>query len=222
MSYALVVGGSPEMVSEEKLSKLVDGANLIVAVDKGMDACVRAHVVPHLFCGDGDSLSEASVAFIKEHHSIETIMYNPMKDDTDLSLALSETVKYNPDHIVVTSLRGGRLDHQLAVVGVLSTFSSHSIWWSEDGFLGRFLCAAGPDAIKFDSSFKEKTVSCISLANDTKITEKNMRWDVERLTLPLLSDRGVSNIVEGESACISVDCGCVLVCVDNPPNTSFI
>ncbi len=217
MSRALVVGGSPNPISINRLRELVEITEFVVAVDKGMDICLEANISPDLFCGDGDSLSHKSAEYLEQHTSIERVVYNPHKDDTDLSLALDEVKRRGCDSVVVTSLLGGRIDHQLAVVGVLKSQNKLDVWWAEDDMIGRMLAASDSSSIRLNSACVGKTLSCIALEDTTIVSESGTRWEADHLELDALSDRGVSNVVESHNACIEVHQGRALICLNDAP-----
>ncbi len=218
MKRALVVGGSPCAISPEKLREAASFTDYTIAVDKGMDVCIEAGIIPDLFCGDGDSLSENSSLFLNAS-SIEQVRYNPHKDDTDLGLALSEAHVRGYDGVIVASLQGGRLDHQLAVLGVLKSAQATDIWWVEDDMIARLLrsYATSTSRINFTSECIQKTVSCIALSDPTIVNEKGLRWEADCLELTSLSDRGVSNVVEQSDAYIEVVDGVALICINDAP-----
>ena len=62
----LVVAGSPEPSSPELLRRLVSDVDRVVAVDRGLDACIAADVTPNDFVGDADSASPASLSRLDE------------------------------------------------------------------------------------------------------------------------------------------------------------
>ncbi len=217
MSRALVIGGSPTPVSTKKLHELSELVDFIVVVDKGMDICLNACITPDLFCGDGDSLSSSSLNFLNENDSIEKVNYDPFKDDTDLSLALQEVNTRGYQNIIVTSLLGGRLDHQLAVIGVLRSFTHTNLWWVEDEMIARFLSADSNSRITFNSYCRGKTISCIALEEGTEVSEFGTRWEVNHLEMDALSDRGVSNVIEADSSGIVVHKGSALICINEAP-----
>ena len=217
MSYALVVGGSPSPISGQILIELADISEYIVAVDKGMDICLKAGVYPDLFCGDGDSISNHSLSYLDEHQDIERVLYDPHKDDTDLSLAMSQVVDRGYTQIIATSLLGGRIDHQLAVVGVLKSLDTKDIWWVEDTMVSRFLSDCGVSHWNLNESCQDKTFSCISLRDGTVVSESGTRWEVNRIQLDSLSDRGISNVVESTSGSVCVHSGQALICINEAP-----
>ncbi len=215
MSVAFVVGGSPEPISPERLKAVSEYTDFVLAVDKGMDICISAGLSVNVFCGDGDSLSTSSKQYLVEHPEVEKVMYNPLKDDTDLALALEEAKLRGCKRVVVASLSGGRLDHQLAVVGVLRSVEEIEVVWVEDAMVAHLLTDSQKSELLLNDTCRSKTLSCISLCDGTVVSEEGMRWNADHLTLDVLSDRGVSNVVESDAARIEVHEGKALVCIND-------
>lgn len=90
----LLVGGSPQTCDAVSLKHLYAGCDLVVAVDRGLDAVLDAGLPCDLFCGDADSVGARGLLAVRrceegepsEVFAVER--YDPYKDFTDLSLAL--------------------------------------------------------------------------------------------------------------------------------------
>lgn len=207
----LVVGGSPEVPSAEFLRRAAEGCGAVVAADRGFDALRAAGVPCNLYCGDVDTVSEEGarvVAAPAGERGFEVELYDPHKDFTDLSLALRAIrERWGAADLRCTCLSGGRPDHALGVFGRLASWPG-GIELVEDGFSGRVLHAGGRWDI---SGARGRTFSCVPLAPGTVVSERGMRWELERSEVDLLSDLGVSNVVEAASARVECHAG-VLAC----------
>ena len=62
----LLVAGSPAPSSSALVSRLAAQNDLVLAVDRGADACRAAGVVPGAFCGDTDTVSEEGLAWVRD------------------------------------------------------------------------------------------------------------------------------------------------------------
>ena len=92
----LLVAGSPAPSSPALVSRLAAQNDLVLAVDRGADACRAADVVPGAFCGDADTVSEEGLAWVRDQalrrgdgDEIPIRLFPPAKDDTDLSLGFT-------------------------------------------------------------------------------------------------------------------------------------
>ncbi|WP_239284725.1 thiamine pyrophosphokinase [Collinsella sp. An2] len=210
----LVVGGSPEPSSAETIRCAAAGCKAVVAVDRGLDALLAAGVSCDLFCGDADSVSEHGAELVRlcerdvsgnaagaaDAPRFEVVRYNPHKDDTDLGLALGEIAcRWPGASLVGTCLSGGHPDHALAVLGRLSTWDG-GVEVIEDGFVQRILKRG--DAWELHGHTGAR-FTFVPLSLSATVSERKMRWNLDHKRVSLLSDLGVSNVVEAESASIT-------------------
>ena len=127
----LLVAGSPAPSSSALVSRLSAESDLVLAVDRGADACRAAGVVPGAFCGDADTVSEEGLAWVRDQarrregeDEMPIRLFPPAKDDTDLSLGFSCARELAAERgealeVTVTCASAGRMDHALAVFGAL-------------------------------------------------------------------------------------------------------
>lgn len=201
----LVVGGSPEVASPDLVTRLVDDCDVVVAVDRGLDALLTAGCSCDLFCGDADSVSAEGAALVRASETgwrgrvdtaapavAEVERYNPHKDDTDLGLALRAIDDRWPGaELVCTCVTGGKPDHALAVLGRLTAWNA-PVAIEENGFSARILNAGDtwklPDCAGARFSF-------IPLSPEAIVSESGMEWELDHKSVPLLSDLGISNVL---------------------------
>lgn len=194
--HGLVVGGSPEPSSPVLLAGLAQGADYIVAADRGLDALRAAGVRPGLVCGDADSVSDEALRWACEA-GCEEVRHPTEKDDTDLGLAIA-CVQHKAEErgaaldLTVTCVSGGRPDHWLGVWGVLARFAANAPRLCEDAFECRLLSPQGRPSWRIDAEVGT-TISVVSLREGTIVSERGMQWDLDHEPLPPLSDMGVSN-----------------------------
>lgn len=203
---ALVVDGSPEPSTPELVARLASQSDYVIAADRGAQACRSAGVVPQMLCGDADSLDAEVLAWAQEVCAAE-IRYPSLKYATDLSLAIAcarhEAARRAARlELTVTCASGGRPDHALAVLGRLHAARDACPRLVEDGYECRILSPEGRTvwAVGREAGAVGATLSVLTLVAGTVISEVGMRWNLERRTLPLMSDEGVSNVVEDAGA----------------------
>ena len=88
--------------------------DLIIAADGGYDALIQHGYTPDVLIGDFDSI----VRDIPKN--IETLRFPKEKDETDMLLAYREGVKRGYNSFVILGATGGRLDHTMANIALLS------------------------------------------------------------------------------------------------------
>lgn len=220
LARVLLVGGSPQPSRPALVRGLARACDVVVAVDRGLDALLAAGLGCDLFCGDADSVSRPGAELVRaaeERGGVpgdprgaagerggdsvgEVERYDPHKDFTDLALALRAVSERWPHAAVVcTCLSGGRPDHMLAVLGRLAGWDG-PVEIEEDGFSARIL-RVGESwtlAARVGARF-----SFVPLSGVARVSESGMRWTLDGARVPLLSDLGVSNVIEDGAARIS-------------------
>ncbi len=211
----LLVGGSPEPSSAETIRYAAAGCDAVVAVDRGLDAARSAGMSCDLFCGDADSVSGEGVRAVARAEAspisvggFEVIRYDPHKDETDLGLALSEIAHRWPTATVrVTCFSGGNPDHALAVLGRLASWDGQ-VEIIEDGFVARILKAGEFWTFRDETA---RRLSFVPLSFEAIVSERGMRWNLDQQRVPLLSDLGISNVVDEDGAQIVCHEGVIVV-----------
>ncbi len=210
------MAGSPEPSSPSLVQALAAQANYIVAADRGADTLYAAGVAPQVFVGDFDSVGEKAAAWAHTHATTD-IAFPAEKYATDLSLAIGcaahEAARHRaPLDLTVTCATGGRLDQQLAVVGLLTQAPAAAARLVEDAFEMRVLTPAGTPAWELGKTAAPgQTFSVIALAPGTRLDIQGAKWPLSDYSLPLLADLGISNVVEQEGAKVTCRCGCLAV-----------
>lgn len=93
---------------------------LLIAADKGLEFFMENQLVPDLVVGDFDSLSEKGQAFLQQHQRLEILRLKPEKDDSDTQSAVKLAVEKGAEDILILGGTGGRMDHTMANLGLLS------------------------------------------------------------------------------------------------------
>ena len=198
----LLVGGSPQTCDAVFLKHLYAGCDLVVAVDRGLDAVLDAGLPCDLFCGDADSVGARGLLAVRrceegepsEVFAVER--YDPYKDFTDLSLALRAIEsRWGSVELVCTCLTGGRPDHALAALGCILRWDG-PVCLEEQGFSGRLLRAGASWQM---TGFQGSTFSFVCLSPVGVVSERGMEWELDHKRVELLSDLGISNIVTDDA-----------------------
>ena len=208
----LLVAGSPAPSSPAFVSRLAAQNDLVLAVDRGADACRSAGVVPGAFCGDADTVSEEGLAWVRDQASrcegedeMPIRLFPPAKDDTDLSLGFSCARELAAERgealeVTVTCASAGRMDHALAVFGVLTKNADLAPRLVEDEFECRILAPVGATTWELGEGALGHHFSFVALADDTCVSEMGLRWELDHFRVDALRDRGISNVVDAPDA----------------------
>ena len=121
------------------LQTFLQPEDFIICLDGGYDIALQNHVTPHLLLGDFDSIQAALP------HDIEICRFPAEKDDTDLGLALELAVRRKKKHVEILGGIGGRLDHTIANMQLLSHYSgSFDVLRMRDGRNKCFVISGHP------------------------------------------------------------------------------
>jgi thiamine pyrophosphokinase len=132
------------------------------------------------------------------------------KDETDLELALLEAVKRGAEHIIVLGTSGGRLDMVLANMLLLAhpalSHTRSELWI--DYQTAWLIRAPGSDIL----GQRGDTISLIPVAGDAlSVTTSYLRYPLNHETLTFGPARGVSNLMDADTAHITLRSGLLLI-----------
>jgi thiamine pyrophosphokinase len=197
-AVAIFTGGEP--LPSSVSGEIPDDAYLIAA-DSGLDHALSLGYDVDLVVGDLDSVGQEALRLSKarvERHP-------PDKEFTDLDLALQAAVELDPDRVIVIGGQGGRFDH---LVGTISLLTSDR-WEAVD--IEWVAARARVRIIHSGVTLHGTTGSILTLlAIDgpaTGVTTSGLRWDLTDATLEPGSTLGVSNLFTAPVANIRLNSG---------------
>jgi len=135
------------------------------------------------------------------------------KDFTDLELAFDEVRRRDGGPVVLCGACGGRLDHQLAVLGAVCAADDLSPLIREEGLIAVLLGGRARGDVRLaDLGLRPgDTFSVIAPAAGAVVSEVGVHYPLDRHALSALSGLGVSNIMEDAEAHVTCHAGKVLV-----------
>jgi thiamine pyrophosphokinase len=172
-----------------------------IACDGGLRHFNAVGITPDILIGDMDSVPHLN-------DNIPILRYPREKDQTDLELALAhafERIKNTPDPAVtVLGALGGRVDHMLANIFLLH----HDIptKMKDETTVIQFVrsvCALN----RADGGM----VSLIPVNTASGITTSGLIYPLKNETLVFGETRGISNVLTGETATVTLSAGSLLV-----------
>ncbi|MBO1911890.1 thiamine diphosphokinase, partial [Microvirga sp. 3-52] len=91
---------------------------VFIGADRGAVHLLEKGITPKEAVGDFDSVSIEEYEKIKK--AVKNISkFNAEKDETDTELAIERALSYNPEHVLLTGVTGGRLDHSASALHLL-------------------------------------------------------------------------------------------------------
>ena len=178
--------------------------DFLIAADKGYDALQRAGLAPDLIMGDFDSLG-----YTPEGENV--LSHSPIKDDTDLMLALRWAMARGWRRFVIYGALGGkRLDQTVASFQTLRFLAEHGATGRlvGDGWNVTLLQNA---ALRFPASAAGWLSVFVSGDTARGVTLRGLKYELTDAALTCAMPLGVSNEFLGKEARISVLDGALFV-----------
>lgn len=220
MSIVIVSGGR----LQQSALHFLKGKHIIIAVDGGLEFCYHNEILVDYVVGDFDTVSPEILACYQKEGKTQIKAYEPEKDMTDTKIALElavELVKKQQGlatqikqggEIILLGGCGSRLDHTLANIGCIRYALEQGVFMK---VIDENNCIYGYDhsfVLEKEALIYHKYVSLMALGGEVKhLTIRGLKYEVENITLPVLSDWGVSNELLEEKAEITFSEGIVLV-----------
>lgn len=213
-TYTLIVAGAPEGVPVEWLDKLARSARHVIAVDRGAESLVAAGMTPDELVGDMDSLSIRTLEDLSAR-GVSLTKVPAEKDFTDLELAFDIVRREDGGPVVVCGATGGRIDHQLAVLGACARAADLGTMVVDKDSVIYPLAASVRDrvSLKDIGCRPGDTFSVLAMASGSAISESGGCYAADGLILDAFSGGGVSNVMADEDAVVSCQQGLVLVVI---------
>ncbi|MBM7659406.1 thiamine pyrophosphokinase [Bacillus mesophilus] len=124
MIIHIVAGGPLPLIPN--LTQYVSDSCIWVGVDRGLFYILKQGIKASAGIGDFDSVSEEELQWMQEQ--CENFSIAPAeKDQTDLELALDWALEQKPKKIRIFGATGGRLDHALGSIQLLTKGFSQSV-----------------------------------------------------------------------------------------------
>jgi thiamine pyrophosphokinase len=175
----------------------------IIAANGGSKHVHALGLRPDVIIGDVDSLPDP----IRDAFAdVPKVAHPPEKDSTDLALALDWAYEREARWIRVIGAAGARLDQTLAAVGLLDAPDNVDVRLVNAGerawlFRGQTALFGSPG----------DTLSLIPWGGDAVgVTTEGLYYPLRAETLPLGTTRGISNVMEGAHAEVTVAEGALI------------
>lgn len=208
-----IVAGSPSARMPYQL--VPQAGDLVIAADLGAQHALSWGWPVHTLIGDLDSLPESLAARLKTA-GVQILMAPREKDETDLELALDRALAARPQEIIVCGALGGRTDHLLANVLLLSR---------PDLSATNLVLADGPETVRLLQAGNHKEgaqiwltgaagdlVSLLPWAGDAEgISTAGLYYPLQDETLSLGQARGISNVMLGTRTVVRLRRGSLLI-----------
>lgn len=206
-------GGDPPTTTDRSR---FPSADVVIAADHGADHALACGLTPDVVIGDLDSVSVAGLE--RAAAAGATIArHAPDKDESDLELALLRARQLRPARIVVTAVRGGRADHELANLLVIAQMAEPDVAIDVVSGSDRFHPVRGARCLAVQV---DQVVTLLPMLGPAiGVRTVGLHYPLAGETLDAGSTRGISNIAVGPTIEIEVAEGVLLVVIpgENTP-----
>jgi len=179
----------------------------VIAADGGLDRAAALGLDVDVVIGDLDSVSADALA-AAEAAGARIVRHPEAKDATDLELALDEAVRLGARRVLVVASAEGRLDHLLGSLLLLAADAYEAI--ELDAIVGDALVhvVRGERALRGSPG---ELLSLVAVGGPaTGVVTNGLDFPLAAETLHPGSSRGVSNVLSGTEARVTLDTGVLL------------
>ncbi len=189
--------------------------DLVIAADGGYQALLDTGRKPDVLIGDLDSikLQDLPTGGQVFPQDLKLIRHSPVKDDTDMALAAEYAVKKGCRQLFLYGGMGGRLDHTIANLQLLTSLSKEGL---EAYLIGQGICiTAVTDGSVAFSEKAEGILSVFCFGKPAKgVTEHGLKYTIRDAVLTSERALGVSNEFIGCRSRVEVKNGTLLLIWD--------
>ncbi len=198
-----------ELTTHSWLTQFIEAEDTLIAVDGGLRHLLPLGRIPHLLIGDLDSVDPTLVEQLKTQ-GVEIRQFPVHKDETDLELALLAAAKMDLRELVIIGALGGRLDQTLANLSLLLLPELKELSVRlEDGRQEVF-------ALRTSTTLNGHPGDIVSLiplwGAATGVLTEGLAYPLRSETLYPERSRGISNVMQGSRAGVSLSSG-TLLCI---------
>jgi thiamine pyrophosphokinase len=201
----------PDVTTARSLLRTDD---YLIAADGGANHLMKMGILPEIVVGDLDSVDEDTL-FELTKAGVDIQQFSEDKDETDIELALRYALDLQPTAVLIVGALGGQLDQTLANLSLLTDLAlSHVDIRLDDGVEEAFFCrvsAANGGQAEVQGRSGD-TVSLIPWQVPVEgVTTQGLQWPLYAETLYPYKSRGISNVMLGGVASVSIQAGLLLI-----------
>ncbi|MBF2514758.1 thiamine diphosphokinase [Listeria marthii] len=190
----IMVGGPASEIPD--LKQYTNADISWVGVDRGAKRLLDRGIVPAIAMGDFDSLTTEELADLKTKVD-EVLEFPAEKDETDTEIGLSWAMEEHPDVIRIFGATGGRLDHLLANLMMLTKprfLAAVPVVELIDRY--NYIKMYTPGSYTIEKLPDKKYVAFTTMKDVTGLTLKGFAYPLDNATYPVGSALSSNEFVE--------------------------
>ncbi|HHT69352.1 MAG TPA: thiamine diphosphokinase [Limnochordia bacterium] len=210
-SSALILGAGDDVPHDPPRIEEHGQDTLVICADGGAALARNWNLTPQIIIGDQDSLDAAT----RTHWESQDVPFHavsPVKDETDMELAVNYAMQHGAKRITLVGGWGGRIDHSLGNIELLYRLALEGI---ENVLLTKDHCLSA-----FCRAFQAKVhpgsfVSLIPLTPKViGVSTEGLLYPLQEANLQKGSTFSISNVAEREGISVTIGDGVLLVVVE--------
>jgi thiamine pyrophosphokinase len=171
----------------EYIDAVVAKADIVVAVDSGLELADNLGLKPDVFIGDMDSVQQTQLLDRLPEDRVH--VYPQAKDYTDTELGLDYLFSHGYEDVAIVGGGGGRIDHFFGILSLFDRSNAPSQWIMHSGQVILIR-----DSIEL-RGLQGQVVSFFPVGSERcTMQSSGLKWPLDKLVWEM-GDCGISNIV---------------------------
>jgi thiamine pyrophosphokinase len=200
------------VINKEFFIKLIKESDYIIAANGGSKNAKSFGLIPDVIIGDLDSISKKDYSFFLKNGS-DFKKYDPIKDKTDIHLALDHAIECGFKEILLLCVFGDRLDHVLANVFLLMKVVKEGICAKIVDEFHEIILICKSGRIKGNIGDIVSLIPLTPTVSGIKLT--GLKFVPKKGRLKMTETLGVSNVLTKKTATITINKGKLLLIKPN-------
>jgi thiamine pyrophosphokinase len=191
------------------VDQALTSGELVIAADRGAQYALARGYVPSFIVGDLDSLSQETLKHLEQAGS-QVVSVSEEKDETDTELAIDLALRLGATRITLLGALGGeRFEHTFANLLLLAAYETVRLDIVDSNSRGWLL--RGPGETQIEGQAGDLLSLIPLMASAEGVSTENLFYPLHAEKLSFGRPRGVSNVLMGEQAAVSLRKGLLLI-----------
>ncbi len=204
------------VIRKEFFIKLIKESDYIIAANGGSKHARNFGLIPDVIIGDLDSISKKDYLFFLNNGSVFK-KYDPMKDKTDIQLAIEYAMESEFKEILLLCVFGNRLDHMLANIFLLMKIVEAGISVKIVDEFQEIILISKSGRIEGNIGDVVSLIPLTPTVSGLKLS--GLKFVPKNGRLKMTETLGISNVLTKKSAVITINNGKLLII---KPNSSCL